>query len=36
MFHHYCGQFVEYCQLADFSARSSQALASRLNELTIF
>jgi integrase/recombinase XerC len=36
MFHQYCGQFFEYCQLADFSARSIQALASRLNELTIF
>jgi len=36
MFHHYCGQFLEYCQLADFSTRSIQALNSRLNELTIF
>jgi integrase/recombinase XerC len=36
MLHHYCGQFFEYCQLADFSARSIQALNSRLNELTIF
>jgi len=36
MFQHYCGQFLEYCQLADFSARSIQALNSRLNELTIF
>ncbi len=33
MFHHYCGQFLEYCQLADFSARSIQAFAIRLNEL---
>ena len=36
MFHQYCGQFLEYCQLADFSARSIQALTSRLNELIIF
>ena len=36
MFHQYCGQFLEYCQLADFSVRSIQALNSRLNELTIF
>ena len=36
MFHHYCGQFLEYCQLTDFSARSIQALPIRLNELTIF
>ena len=33
MFHHYCYQFLEYCQLADFSARSIQALTIRLNEL---
>ena len=33
MLHHYCGQFLEYYQLADFSARSILALNSRLNEL---
>ena len=36
MLHHYCDQFLEYCQLADFSARSIQALNSRLNELSFF
>jgi hypothetical protein len=36
MFHHYCGQFLEYCQLADFAERSIQALTIRLNELTFF
>ena len=36
MLHHYCGQFLEYCQLADLSARSILALNSRLNELTFF
>jgi hypothetical protein len=36
MFHHYCNQFLEYSQLADFSTRSIQALTIRLNELTIF
>jgi site-specific recombinase XerD len=36
MRHHYCGQFLEYCQLAGFSARSTQALTIGLNELTIF
>jgi len=36
MFHQYCCQFLEYCQLADFSARSIQALTIRPNELTIF
>jgi site-specific recombinase XerD len=36
MLHHYCGQFLEYCQLADFSARSIQTFAIRLNELTFF
>jgi len=32
MLHRYINQFVEYCQLADFSVRSIQALAIRLNE----
>ena len=36
MRHQYFCQFFEYCQLADFSARSIQALNSRLNELVIF
>ena len=36
MLHQYCCQFLEYCQLADFSARSIQALSIRLNELIIF
>jgi len=36
MLHQYCCQFLEYCQLTDFSARSIQALPIRLNELTIF
>jgi len=33
MLHRYCSQFLAYCQLADFSARSIQALTIRLNEL---
>ena len=36
MLHHYCKQFLEYCQLADFSVRSIQALTIRLNELKAF
>jgi integrase/recombinase XerC len=36
MLHHYCKQFLEYCQLADFSVRSIQALTIRLNELANF
>ncbi len=32
MLHRYCSQFLAYCQLADFSARSIQALTIRLNE----
>jgi len=32
MLHRYCSQFLEYCQLADFSVRSVQALTARLNE----
>jgi len=36
MLHRYCKQFLEYCQLADFSARSIQALTIRLNELENF
>jgi integrase/recombinase XerC len=36
MLHRYCSQFLAYCQLADFSARSIQALTIRLNELRNF
>ena len=36
MLHYYCKQFLEYCQLADFSVRSIQALAIRLNEFEAF
>jgi len=32
MLHRYINPFLEYCQLADFSPRSIQALTSRLNE----
>ncbi len=32
MLHRYIYQFLEYCQLADFSVRSIQALTTRLNE----
>ena len=36
MLHRYCSQFLAYCQLADFSARSIQALTIRLNEFKAF
>lgn len=36
MLYRYINQFVEYCQLADFSVRSIQALDIRLNELKAF
>jgi integrase/recombinase XerC len=36
MLHRYCSQFLAYCELADFSARSIQALTIRLNELRNF
>jgi len=36
MLHRYCSQFLAYCQLTDFSARSIQALTIRLNELVNF
>ena len=36
MLHRYCSQFLAYCQLADFSARSIQALNIRLNEFKAF
>ena len=36
MLHYYCKQFLEYCQLADFSVRSIQALTIRLNEFKAF
>ena len=36
MLHRYCSQFLEYCQLANFSACSIRALTIRLNELANF
>ena len=36
MLHRYTNQFLEYCQLADFSVRSIQALTIRLNEFKAF
>jgi hypothetical protein len=36
MLHYYCKQFLEYCQLADLSVRSIQALSIRLNEFKAF
>jgi integrase/recombinase XerC len=36
MLHRYCSQFPAYCQLADFPARSIQALTIRLNEFKAF
>jgi site-specific recombinase XerD len=36
MLHRYINQFLEYCQLADFSVRSIQALDIRLNEFKAF
>ena len=36
MLHRYINQFVKYCQLADFSVRSIQALAIRLNEFETY
>ncbi len=36
MLHRYINQFVEYCQLADFSVRSIQALSIRLNEFETY
>jgi len=36
MLHRYCSQFLAYCELADFSARSIQALTIRLNKLANF
>ncbi|RZB36922.1 MAG: integrase/recombinase XerC [Desulfobacteraceae bacterium Eth-SRB2] len=36
MLHRYCSKFLAYCELADFSARSIQALTIRLNELANF
>ena len=34
MLYRYCSQFLAYCQLADFSARSIQALTIRLIDFT--
>jgi len=36
MLHRYCSQFLTYGELADFSARSIQALSIRLDELATF
>jgi integrase/recombinase XerC len=36
MLHRYINPFLGYCQLADFSPRSIQALTSRLNEFKAF
>ena len=36
MLHRYFSQFLEYCQLADFSVRSIQALNIRLNEFKAY
>ena len=36
MLHRYINQFLGYCQLADFSVRSIQALTARLNEFEAF
>ena len=36
MLHRHITPFLEYCQLADFSIRSLQALTIRLNEFDIF
>ena len=36
MLHRYINPFLEYCQLADFSPRSIQALTIRLNEFKAF
>jgi integrase/recombinase XerC len=36
MLHRHISQFLDYCQLADFSIRSIQALTARLNEFKIF
>jgi hypothetical protein len=33
MLYRFCGKFLEYCRLADFSDRSIQALEIRLGEL---
>jgi len=32
MLHRYISQFLEYCQLADFSVRPILALSARINE----
>ena len=36
MLHHCCGQFLEYCQLADFSARSIQAFEQQAQRINNF
>ena len=32
MLHRYCKQFLDYCQLANFSIRSLQTLSARINQ----
>jgi site-specific recombinase XerD len=36
MLHRYCKQFLENCQLADFSVRSIYALTIQMNEFKAF
>jgi len=36
MLHRYINPLLEYCQLADFSPRSIQALTERLNEFQVW
>jgi len=36
MLHRYINPFLEYCQLADFSPRSIQALTARINEFQVW
>jgi hypothetical protein len=36
MLYRYCGKFLEYCRLADFSDRSMQALEIRLGKFQSF
>jgi hypothetical protein len=36
MFHRHFNEFLDYCRLADFSIRSTQALTARLNEFKNF
>ena len=36
MLHRITSQFLDYCQLADFSRRSIQALTARIGELSAY